>query len=291
VAIEGYEPRRGEDVAFLSNTIGPDYFRTLSIALLAGRAFEDRDDQRAAPVAVVNNTFAERFWGGAAQAIGKRIRVADGDWRTIIGVATDIKYVRVNESPRPYVYLPFLQAYRSGMILYTRGTPSADALVEQGRARVAALDGDLPIDYARPLSDHKKGSLLLFNLMATMLFVFGGAGMALAAMGTCGLVSYTVKQSTHEIGIRMALGATGPSVVRRFLGRGLRLGGAGAALGVVAALGVSRLLGSMLFGVSATDTVSYARALALVLGIVLVATMIPAWRAARTDPLTALRRQ
>jgi ABC-type antimicrobial peptide transport system permease subunit len=124
-----------------------------------------------------------------------------------------------------------------------------------------------------------------------MLFVFGVAGMALAAIGTYGLVSYTVKQSTHEIGIRMALGASGLSVVRGVLGRGLRLGAIGAALGSVAALAVTRLLGSVLFGVSATDAVSFARALALVLGVVIVATVVPAWRAARTNPLSALRHQ
>jgi ABC-type antimicrobial peptide transport system permease subunit len=115
--------------------------------------------------------------------------------------------------------------------------------------------------------------------------------MALAAMGTYGLVSYVVKQSTHEIGIRMALGASGLSIVRRFLARGLQLGAIGAALGTVAALSVSNLLGSVLFGVSATDTISFARALAIVLGTVVVATIVPAWRAARTSPLSALRHQ
>jgi ABC-type antimicrobial peptide transport system permease subunit len=110
-------------------------------------------------------------------------------------------------------------------------------------------------------------------------------------MGTYGLVSYTVRQSTHEIGIRMALGATGPSVVRGFVGRGLRLGAIGAALGVVAALGIGRLLDSVLYGVSPTDPVSFARALAIVLCGVVVATLVPAWRAARTNPLSALRYQ
>jgi predicted permease len=291
VAIDGYQPRRDEDLAFLSNTIGPDYFRTLRINLLAGRAFEDRDDEHAAPVAIVNGTLAQRFWGGASNAIGKRVRVADGEWRTVIGVAADIKYVRINEPPRPYVYVPFLQAYRSSMILYTQGPAPVDVLVDQGRAHVAALDADLPILYARQLADHLEGALLLFNLAATMLFVFGVAGMALAAMGTYGLVSYTVKQSTHEIGIRMALGASGVTVVRRFLARGLKLGAIGAALGVVAALSASRLLASVLFGVSATDVMSFARALAIVLGVVLVATIVPAWRAAQTNPLSALRHQ
>jgi putative ABC transport system permease protein len=228
VAIAGYEPRRDEDLAFLSNTVGPDYFRTLRIPLMAGRAFEDRDNERAAPVTIVNNTLAERFWDGAANAIGQWLRVADGDWRTVIGVAADVTYLRINEAPRPYVYVPFLQAYRSSMILHTRGvsTPSGgspasdDVLVNHARAQVERLDADLPILNAKTLAAQINGSLILFNLMATMLFIFGVAGMALAAMGTYGLVSYTVKQSTHEIGIRVALGATGALVVRGFLGRG-----------------------------------------------------------------------
>jgi predicted permease len=290
--IEGRAPRRSEDLAFPSNAVGPDYFRTLRIRLLAGREFEDRDDQTAAPVAVVNQTLARRFWGGAANALGKRLRLGEGDWRTVVGVAADVKYVRINEAPRPYVYVPFLQAYRSSMVLHTRSAATPVArLVEQARARVAALDADLPILYARPMAEAIRGALILFDLAAAMLSVFGLSGLALAALGSYGLVSYTVEQSTHEIGIRMALGATGPSVVRFFLGRGLRLGALGAALGSVAALGLGRLLGSVLFGVSATDALSYARALAIVLGGVAVATVLPAWRAARTNPLLALRHQ
>jgi putative ABC transport system permease protein len=122
-----------------------------------------------------------------------------------------------------------------------------------------------------------------------MLLVFGTAGMALAALGTYGLVAHTVKQSTREIGIRMALGATGSLVVCAFVGRGLRLGALGAALGVVAALVVNTLLSSVLFGVGPTDGPSFARALAVVLGIVILATIVPAWRASRTNPLSALR--
>ena len=291
VAVEGYEPRRGEDVTFGSNTIGPDYFRTLRIAFVAGRGFEDRDDETAAPVVVVNNTFAQRFWGGASKAIGKRVRVGDGAWRTVIGVAADIKYVRINESPRPYVYLPFFQAYTARMVLHTRGAGPVDRLVDVARAHVTALDADLPILYARPMKALLRGALLLFDLMAAMLFVFGAAGIALAAMGTYGLVSYVAKQSTHEIGIRMALGASSRSVVLAFMSRGLRLGAIGAGVGVAASLAASRLLGSLLFGVSPTDAVSFARALAIVLGTVIAATLVPAWRASRINPLSALRHQ
>ena len=135
------------------------------------------------------------------------------------------------------------------------------------------------------------GAFLFLNLMATMLLVFGAVGMALAALGTYGLVSYTVKQSTREIGIRIALGASGRSVVRAFFEQGLRLGAIGAALGIVMALGVTRLVGSVLYGVGATDGVSFAQALAVVLGGVIVATIVPAWRSSRIDPLCALRHQ
>jgi predicted permease len=291
IAIEGYEPRRGEDLSFMANTIGSDYFRTLRIPLMAGREFADRDDEAGTPVAMVNHTLAQRFWGGAASAIGKRVRDRFGVWRTVVGVATDVKYARIDEAPRPYLYLPFLQSYRSAMTLHTRGAAPVNVLVDQARARVAALDPDLPIVHARPMAEAMRGAFMLFDLTAAMLFVFGVTGMALAAMGLYGLVSYIVKQSTHEIGIRMALGAPRLSVVRRFLARGLRLGGIGATIGIVAALGVGRLLGRALFGVSATDPISFTRALGLVLGVVIVATIIPAWRAARTNPLSALRHQ
>jgi ABC-type antimicrobial peptide transport system permease subunit len=232
---------------------------------------------------------AERFWGGAANAIGKRVRVAGDDWRTVIGVAADVKYLRINESPRPYFYVPFLQSRRSAMTLYIRANAPDDVLVDSARAQVTTLDPDLPILGADTLRERIRGSLILFNLTAAMLLVFGLAGMALAAMGTYGLVSYSVKQSTQEIGIRMALGATGLVVVRGFLARGLRLGLIGAALGIATALVVSRLLTSVLYGVSATDVTSFGRALAVVLAGVLLATLIPAARAARTDPLRALR--
>jgi macrolide transport system ATP-binding/permease protein len=312
VAIEGYEPRKGEDLAFAFNAVTADYFRTLRIPARAGRTFDARDDETGAPVVIVNDTFAQRFWGGAANAVGKRVRVADGAWRTIVGVAADVKYARIDEAPRPYYYLPFFQTYRASMVVHVRGAATPDGaarpqsragadqsrdqaadekLVDQVRARVAALDGDLPIVSARTLAERTSASVALFTFVATMLFYFGAAGMALAAMGTYGLVSYIVRQSTHEIGIRMALGASGLSVVRAFLGRGLRLGAIGAVAGLAASAGVTRLLGNVVFGVNVNDAASFARALAIVMAGVATATFIPAWRAARTNPLTALRHQ
>jgi predicted permease len=291
VTIDGYVLGRNEDLSMLTNAVGPDYFRTLRIPLVDGREFEARDDDSAAPVAVVNRTLAEKFWGSASAAIGRKVRLGAGDWRTVIGVAADIKYIRINEAPRPYIYVPFLQAYRSDVVLHTRGTAAVDVLLDRTRQAIVALDPELPVVSGRSLSQATRGALLFYSFMASMLFIFGAAGMALAALGTYGLVSYTVKQSTHEIGIRMALGASRSSVVRVFVGRGMRLGLIGVAVGTAGAFGVGKVIRSVLFGVSPTDLGSFARALAIVIGVVLVATLLPAWRASRTDPLKALRHQ
>ena len=291
VRVEGYDARRDEDLVFLTNAVTPDYFSTLRIPLRSGRVFEEGDDQTSTPVVIVNATLADRYLGGPQRALGRRISVGGGDWRTVVGVAADVKYLRVNEAPRPYVYLPFLQQYRPVMTLHTRGTAPDDVLVEHARAAVMKLDPDLPILSAQPMSKQLTGALILFNVTATMLFVFGVAGMALAALGTYGLVAYTVRQSTHEIGIRMALGAGRTSVVREFLTRGLRLGVVGAGIGIAGALALGRFLEGWLFGVTATDGPSFVRALAIVLAGVAGAALVPAWRAAKTDPLSALRHQ
>ena len=291
VTIAGYTPQRDEDLRFLYNVVGPDYFATLRIPLVAGRAFESRDDADAAAVAVVNQTLAERFWGEPARALGQRLRLGDDTWRTVIGVARDAKYIRIDEPPRPYVYVPFFQRYRSAMSVYALGHAPADEVVEHARAMVTTLDSDVPILRANTLADGLLGALMLFNLTAAMLFVFGTTGIVLVALGTYGLMAFMVRQTTREIGIRMALGAAPRRVLREWLERGLRLGVAGAALGMVATLGVTQLLGSVLFGVSATDPASYARAMAIVLGVVVLATLVPAWSASRTSPLQALRHQ
>ena len=177
------------------------------------------------------------------------------------------------------------------MMLHARGSAGAAAAIERVRAHIQAIDPELPIGDARPLSDETRTPLLFLEMASAGLFIFGIAGMALAAMGIYGLVSYTVKQSTHEIGIRMALGARSLGVVWQFLQRGLRLGAIGLVIGTAAALALTRLLGGVhLRRERDRSRFSFAGALAVVLGGVIVATVIPAWRAARTPPLMALRR-
>jgi predicted permease len=291
LAIDGYVPQRGEEVTAQFNTIGTEYFRTLRIDLVSGREFGDHDTDSAAPVAIVNRTFAERFWGSVDSALGKQIRVSGDESRTVVGVAADVKYMRLDESPRPYFYLPLTQAYAPVVNLYAHSRTDAAALLDQTQAHIAALDPDFASWIPSPFTITRRAALWFFEMTAAMLLVFGAAGMALAAMGTYGLVSYTVTQQTREIGIRMALGATALAIVRAVVSRGLRLAATGAAIGLVAAVGATRLLGSILFGVSATDGLSFAGALATTFGAVIAATLVPAWRAARTNPLVAIRHQ
>jgi predicted permease len=287
--IEGYRPAQGEDLRILINTVSPDYFGTLRIRLAAGRDFAHTDLTDSLPVAIVNETMARQFWGSPDGAIGKRLRLSGGDWRTVVGVARDIKYARVTEDPRPHVYRPLEQNYLPAMTLHVRSRDPEAVLLARLRATVQALDPNLPILNARMLTEQTRVALSVFSMAAGVLTVFGVIAMILTALGTYGLVSYAARHSIHEIGIRIAIGARPVELLRRFLGRGLALGAAGAVCGLVGALLATRLIGGLLYGVSPTDVVSFAGAAALVLATVLVASFVPAWRASRTDPIAALR--
>jgi predicted permease len=287
--VENFQPLRGEDMRVLINTISPDYLNTLRIGLVAGRDFATTDLADTLAVAIVNETMARQFWKTPNGALGKRIRLAGGDWRTVIGVARDIKYARVTEDPRPHVYRPLAQNYLSSMTLHVRSQNPEAVLLARLRATVQSLDPNLPILTARMLTEQTRVALSIFSMAAGVLMVFGVIAMILTALGTYGLVSYTARQSTHEIGIRIAIGASRAGLLRRFLGRGLTLGATGAMCGLAGSVLITRLLGGLLYGVSPTDAASYAGAAVVVLTTVLVASFVPAWRASRTDPIAALR--
>jgi predicted permease len=288
-AIEGREPRKGEDMRFLVNTVSPDYLTTLRIPLISGRDFAATDGEASLPVAIVNETMARRYWGTPDQALGNRLRVNRGQWRTVVGVARDIKYARVTEEPRSHVYLPATQNYWSSMVVHVRSQDAEPALLARIRATIQTLDPNVPILRANMLRDQTRSALSIFLMAAGTLTVFGIIAMILTALGTYGLVSYAARQSTHEIGIRIAVGADRFDVLRQFLARGVTLGTAGAVCGVLLSLVITRVLASLLYGVSPTDVVSFSAAMALVMTIVLIASLIPAWRASRTDPIAALR--
>jgi predicted permease len=279
---------------FPFNIVSPGHFRTLKIPLLAGRDFDQRDDPSSDAVTIVNETFARRFWGSPAAAIGQRVRTADWssgvpEWMRVVGVARDIKYARLNEEPTPYVYLPFTQAYGPSMLVHVRGTAETPALVERVRHRIGALDPNVPILEARPLVEQTGLGTSIYEVAASVLGFIGMAALALAGLGIYGLVAYTVMQSSHEIGIRVAVGAPRTHILWRFLRRGLQLGAMGVAGGAALSLATSRVLSSLLFGVAATDIASFLAAAVAVLFAALTASLVPAWRAARLDPLVALR--
>ena len=289
VTIEGYAPRADEDLAFMFNVVAPDYFRTLKIPLLAGREFARTDDRDATPAVIVNDTLARRMWQTPDQAIGKRLRTATGEWRSIIGVARDLKYSRLSEEPRPFVYFPLLQNYMPALTIHARSIADSAAALRRVRDHVQKLNPSIPIVRSMMLSDQTRVALSAYELAAGALTMFGVITIVLAAIGIYGLVAFTVQQSTQEIGIRMAVGAQRRDVAWSFLSRGAGLAALGAAIGLAIAVLVSGAIGSLLYGIGARDLTAFAGGTAVVMGIALVASFVPAWKASRTDPLTALR--
>lgn len=289
MAVEGYVPGPAESIRSQINRIGSDYFRTLRIPLIAGREFTPHDLPASLPVAIVNETMARRFWGFPENAIGKRLKLDGGAWRAVVGVARDLKYFRLNEPPRTYVYTPFAQNYLPSLNLHVKLREDSTATLDQLRRRIQAMDANLSVPEAMGLAEYLRRQNGLYVIVAVVLATFGVIALLLAAFGTYGTVAYAARQSAHEIGIRLTVGANRADVVRRFVSSGMRLGAWGAAVGVVTALALTRMLGSLLYGVSATDAVSFAAASVAVLLIVLLASLGPAWRASRIDPIHALR--
>jgi predicted permease len=289
VTVEGYRPGQGEDMEIHYNGVGPGYFATLGVTLLRGRDFAESDRSGAPPVAVVNESFARRYWPGQ-DAIGKRLSVLgpDGPWAEVVGVARDGKYVSLAEAPRPFMYLPALQL-PSGVVLHVRTPGAPRGLGAAVRREVARVAPGWTVTSLRTMEEHVGQSLLPERLAGGVLSLFGALALALASVGLYGTVAYAVAQRTREIGVRVALGARQGDVLRLVLRRGVRLIAAGLALGLPLAWGASKGLAAVLPGVHATDPLTFAGASALLALVALAATYLPARRAARVNPMVALR--
>lgn len=260
------------------------------LSMAAADRMDDGSDREAARLAALREFGNVTLTREATRlAWGERLRVDGGDWKTVVGVADDLKYFSLNEQPRPYLYVPFAQMYAPFLVLQVRTTDASPAVLEQIRARVQAMDANLSISEPQMMTRYLRMQSGIYYLVAIVFAIFGTIALLLAALGTYGLISYSARQSAHEIGVRIAIGANRSDVMRRFLGNGLRLGAWGAAAGLVIALGLTRLVANLFYGVSPTDPVAFASALGAVLIIVLGASFIPAWRASRTDPIAALR--
>ncbi|HTQ87500.1 MAG TPA: ABC transporter permease [Candidatus Solibacter sp.] len=293
--IEGRPVAKSEEPRTQFRAVGLDYFKAMRIPVLAGRAFTASDARGTAPVVIINQTLARQFFPNE-NPIGKRIEPGVADtgtpiMREIVGVVGDVLHRSLWRAPDPETYVPYEQAAMGGMTVVVRAEGDPHALVSALRQQVKELDAELPIYNTRTLEEYVAGSVAQRRFTALLLGVFACVALVLAAVGLYGVISFGVAQRTHEIGVRVALGAEAGDVLRLVVGQGVRLTMLGIALGGLGALGAARFLSSMLFGVAGDDPLTFAGVGALFLAVSLAACYIPARRAMRVDPLVALRHE
>jgi predicted permease len=295
IFVEGQPAERGENVPLAMNSsAGPRYFETMRTPLVHGREFTDQDQDGSERVAIVNETFVKKLMtsvNSSSEAIGKRIAFgsAGGPYVRIVGVAREGKYFNIAEDPRPFVWTPLAQDYSTNGILTVRTEGNPEPLLAAVRKEVQALDPNLPLFDVKTLSEHMRFALFPARVAATVLGVFGLVALLLSAIGIYGITSYTVAQRTHEIGIRLALGAQLSDVLSLVLRHGLKLTAIGAAIGLFGAYLATRAITSVLYGVSPTDPLTFGLVSLVLVGVALVACYVPSRRATKVDPLIALR--
>jgi len=276
------------------NAVSPDYFQTMRVSLLRGRAFTDRDDRTAPPVAIVSENFAKQFFPGE-DPIGKRI-IPNGSVdpgkppvREIIGVVADMHLISLRLAPKPQIYLPHQQFAIQSMSIFVRTQIDPQSLTTALRGAVNEIDKDVPVYRPRTLADYRAQSIAQPRLNAMLVGLFALIAVLLAAAGIFGVMSYSVTQRTQEIGIRLALGAQRGDVLRLVIVQGMRFVGAGVILGLIGAFASTHLLQSLLFGVGATDLPTMFVVTLILTAVAFVACLIPARRATHVDPIQALR--
>ncbi len=287
IAVDGYEPPPNEQPTAEYNEVSPDYFATLGIPLISGREFTGADDENAARVAIVNQTMIARYWRGQ-NPIGQRLQVK-GNWVQVVGVVKDSKYYSMDEAPRPFFYVPLRQYFFIEPGIHIRTTQPLQTIETALIREVRALDPDLAVYEMTTLQEQVDRSTSHELVAVALVALFGGLALLLASIGLYGVMSYTVSQSTQELGLRMALGASTSHVLRLVLSRGLLLTTTGIIIGIALALLLTRLLGDLLYQVSPRDPLAFAAAFAVMTLASVAACFLPAWRATRTDPIQALR--
>ena len=276
---------------FNMELVTPDYFETFGLRVLRGRAITDADSRGAEPVVVISERTARSYWPND-DPIGRRLVMGSGrgETFTVVGVVPDTRYRDLRDAP-PSVYFPLAQSIFefAPTILAIHATGSPAALVPALRRVISETAPGVVVARAGPFEDYMQGPLAQPRLDAFLLGVFAFAAAALAAIGLFGVMATMVRQRTHELGIRMALGATAREIQSMVVGRGIAIAGIGVVVGLSGALVLSRLLSSLLYGVSATDPVTLGGVCLLLMAIALVATFVPARSGARIDPAVALR--
>lgn len=291
LTIDGQPPMPRADRPFTNiASVSKEYFQTLGIQLLAGRTFTDRDRDPAPAVAIVNATFAHKYFAGQ-DPIGHRVRFGEtaGDWITIVGVASDSRNVGLQEPPTPLLYLPYDTFPLAFMSIAARSQASTAVIASLARSEAKNIDPDLGIDRIAPMNEVLHESVAEPRFRTLLITAFAAIALVLAAVGIFGLMSFAVVQRTREIGIRIALGARAGQVIASVVREGLLLAVFGLAAGIAGSFMTTRLLERFLFDVRGSDPSTYAAVAILLVSVALVATYIPSRRAARVDPITALR--
>jgi predicted permease len=281
----------GKGVMVNTNVVSPGYFEVMGIGSLGGRDFDDRDRPGAVPVVIVNAKMAEQLWPGQ-EAVGKRFTFYGEEHPVeVAGVVSNSNYVTIGEAPQPAAFLPLWQNPADTMTLHLRSAGEPGPALLAARREIRRLDPELPLTNAWTVGEVIDQSLWAPKLGVALLAVLGALALSLAAVGLYGVMSFWVSQRNREIGIRMALGAHAPSVLRMVLGQGMLLVGLGLAVGGFASWLLSSSLRALLFGISPSDPVTFGAVILLLLGVALAACAVPALRAVRIDPLRALRVQ
>jgi putative ABC transport system permease protein len=285
-------PAPGKETEANIRTISDDYFKTLGVPLIAGRAFDDRDTANMPGVVIIGKTIADRMFAGR-DPVGMRIKYSSiqGNGDLIVGVVGDVKITGVDEAIRPVLYYPFRQSSSTFANLVTRTDTDPNALAAAIRNEVRTLEPDAAILNVRTMDEMiaQTPASFMRRFPALLISIFAGIALLLASIGIYGVVSYSVSQQTHYIGVRMALGASPGDILKMVLKQGLLLALLGVGIGVAAAFGLMRLLSTLLYQVSATDVSTFAIVTGTLFVVALVACFVPARRATKVDPLVALR--
>jgi predicted permease len=269
--------------------ITPKYFQTMQIPMVKGRDFTLQDNKSSQRAVIVTEAFVERYWP-RQEALGKQVNSdLTHEWFTVVGVARDSKLNGLNEKPMAVVYLPLYQVYQATMNIHARTTGDPLAIGKTAENAIQELNGDLVVFAVNTLELSEKIASFPQRIAGTFVGAFGLLALVLAAVGIYGVTAYTTRQRTHEIGVRMALGASKDHILRLVLGNGLRLTFLGVCLGLAASFALTRFLGSMLLGVTSTDALTFSSVAILLCAVVLFACFVPARRATRVDPMVALR--
>ncbi|HQR36613.1 MAG TPA: ABC transporter permease, partial [Blastocatellia bacterium] len=290
ITVEGYVPRT-PDEKIMSNIriISPDYFRAMRVPLAQGRFFDERDKRGEPDTVIINEALAERFWPNQ-NPLGKRLRMTRKEpWTTVVGVIRDARQFSTEKEPPISVYFPFEQSLARNLHLVVRTTTDPAVMIPAIVREIQTVDPEMPAFDVATMDQRMSDFLARRRFSMVLLGVFAAIAMLLAAVGIYGVMSYSVNQRTHEIGIRVALGASSRDVVRLIIGQGMTLALTGAAIGLVFALALTRFLGALLFGIHAIDPLTFFSVALLLVGVALLACWIPARRATKVDPMIALR--